>query len=409
MYTALTNGILITEQGVLRGYELLLQGDRIAAIVPMEELCAYAPVIMEDVAGQYVAPGMIDIHSDVIEQMISPRPSCMMDFTMALREGEKQLISQGITTMYHSLSLYKDDVFGTKAIRLMENVSRLAECIRQLQERRHLIRHKFHARYEIDNIDCLPYLLDWIRNGFVQELSIMDHTPGQGQYRDLDIYRRQVAAYGDAPMTEERWQDVMRMHREKRRPPLSELKGLVELALAHNVSVSSHDDDTVEKVNLVHDLGVAISEFPITRAAARRAKELAMLTVAGAPNVLLGGSHSGNLSAAEAVGEGLIDILCSDYYPPAMLHAVFALHEKYGVPLHSAMNLVTANPARAMGIGDEYGSLAPGKKADILVLSNVDGYPAVTATYIDGERVLGLRYRAPEAAGHTCAQAEAAL
>ena len=121
-----------------------------------------------------------------------------------------------------------------------------------------------------------------------------------------------------------------------------------------------------------------------------------MLTVGGAPNVLMGGSHSGNISAAEAVQEGILDILCSDYYPAAMLHAVFLLAGKYGVALHNAVNLVSANPARAMGVQAQYGSIAPGKKADLLLIRTLDGYPAITQVYIGGESVLHLNYREAE-------------
>jgi len=396
MYTALTNGIIITEEGLVYGHALLLEDDAIAGLVPRERLSGLSVGAWDDMEGQYISPGFIDIHSDMIEQIISPRPSCMMDFEMAIKEGEKQLLSQGITTMYHSLSLYRDSLFGVKQVRTASNVTQLAALIGRLHGRSHLIRHRFHARYEIDNVGSMDLLRGMIEDGLVHELSIMDHTPGQGQYRDLDIYRRQIGGYRDAPISEEEWQAVLRMHREKEKPTLEELSGLVELALSYGIPVSSHDDDTVEKVELVHSMGVGISEFPVTMEAARHAKRLGMLTVGGAPNVLLGGSHAGNISVAEAIGEGMLDVLCSDYYPAAMLHAVFLLHNKHGLPLHRAVNLVSANPARAMGIGAAYGSIAPGKKADLICIREMDGYPVITGAYIGGQRVLRLDYRRGE-------------
>ena len=198
----------------------------------------------------------------MIEGIVSPRPSCMMDFEMALREGEKQLLGQGITTMYHSLSLYKDDVFGVREVRKAANVTRLAKLIAGLHGRSHLIRHRFHARYEIDNVACMGLVRELIAGGLVQELSIMDHTPGQGQYRDLAIYRKQISGYKKNPLTEEEWQAVLRMHREKEKPSLEELGGLVRLALAHGIPVSSHDDDTAEKVELGAQYGRGHQRIP---------------------------------------------------------------------------------------------------------------------------------------------------
>lgn len=140
-------------------------------------------------------------------------------------------------------------------------------------------------------------------------------------------------------------------------------------------------------------MGVAISEFPITIDVARQAQQLGLATVVGAPNILLGGSHTGNLSAAEAVKEGCADILCSDYYPAAMLHSIFIMHKQHGVPLPEIVNKLTLNPARAMCIDNDYGSLAVGKKADLLIIKILDGYPVITHALVDGKVISQLEYR----------------
>jgi alpha-D-ribose 1-methylphosphonate 5-triphosphate diphosphatase len=174
------------------------------------------------------------------------------------------------------------------------------------------------------------------------------------------------------------------------------LDGLAEiatLARARRIAVASHDDDTVEKIELVRGIGATISEFPITLEVARRARELGMHTVAGAPNVLLGRSHSGNLAAAEAVRDGCIDVLCSDYYPAALLHAVFVL-ARDGLGMVEAVKLVTLNPARALYLDARVGSLAAGLRADLLVVEELeDGFPVVTTALVDGRRVLDVCYR----------------
>jgi alpha-D-ribose 1-methylphosphonate 5-triphosphate diphosphatase len=137
-----------------------------------------------------------------------------------------------------------------------------------------------------------------------------------------------------------------------------------------------------------------ISEFPVTLEAAREARRLGMKTVVGAPNVLMGGSHSGNLSATEAVLDGSADILCSDYYPASLIHAVFKLAEEHGLGLPAATRLATLNAATAVNMGSEIGSLKPGKKADIIIVNKIgEGFPAVTTAFVDGRRIMTSEYR----------------
>lgn len=169
---------------------------------------------------------------------------------------------------------------------------------------------------------------------------------------------------------------------------------MADIALEKGIAIASHDDDDLKKLELVKGFGTTISEFPITLEVAVKAKEMGLHTIAGAPNVMLGGSHSGNLSAAEAVSCGCMDILCSDYYPPALLHAVFDLHEKYGNDLHAMFMMVTLNPAKAVKMDDELGSIKPGKRADLLVIERMDdGYPMLTATMVNGALITTTNYR----------------
>lgn len=393
MPTALINGKIITETGIIEDSALLLEGPAIQGIVPVADLPKYAVAAEVDVRRQYISPGFIDVHSDMIEQIIQPRPTSLMDFEMAIKEGEKQLVNQGITTMYHSLSLYNDDLFGVKEIRKSSHVYRLASLISSLHERNHLIHHRFHARYEIDNVGCIELIKELITKGLVHEFSIMDHTPGQGQFSDLAGYRKHISGYRDRQLTDGEWELIMNAHNTKDKATFEQIKELVELALSMGIAVASHDDDSVEKVELVSGLGVNISEFPITMEVAQAAHDKGLLTVAGAPNILLGGSHSGNLCAATAIKAGVIDVLCSDYYPAALLHAVFALHREHGLPLHKAFNLVTVNAARAVKIDSQFGSIAPGKTADLLVIDLLDGYPIITQVIISGKWVSRLEYR----------------
>ncbi len=386
---AIRNGKLITPEGVLEGKALLIDGGRILAIV--EDVANAKNVI--DARGRYVMPGMIDIHSDKIEQFIQPRPTAQMDFELALKECERELLLHGITTMYHSISLYQDEFFGKSPLRTKQSVMRLAELIAGIHARDHLIRHRFHLRIEIDNLEAYDIARAMIEAGKVHEISFMDHTPGQGQYRDMGIYLHTISQYHGREIEGLGAEGVMAYHRGKPTLSFEQLKELADLAHAHGVAVASHDDDVAEKLALNRALGVDISEFPILLDTAKAARAMGFYTVVGAPNILMGGSHSGNMSAAESICAGAADIICSDYYPPSMLHGVFGMARRHGVPLHEMVRRVTLNPARAVRIDADFGSLAAGKAADLIIVDEMDGYPVVTDVLVDGLHVASVTYR----------------
>ena len=232
-----------------------------------------------------------------------------------------------------------------------------------------------------------------IAQGLAHEISFMDHSPGQGQYRNLEIYQKTIRKYHGREIEELGFEKVLEMQRNKKTLSFEQLKELCRFAHENGVAVASHDDDTLEKLDINREIGVDISEFPINLEAAKYARSLGFATVVGAPNILLGGSHSGNMSAAEAIQAGCADILCSDYYPPAILHSIFAMHLKYGVPLPEMVKKATLNPAVAMGLGQDYGSIEPGKKADLLVIGILDGYPVITHVLVDGRTTSRVEYR----------------
>jgi alpha-D-ribose 1-methylphosphonate 5-triphosphate diphosphatase len=393
------NANIVTRDGVLENHAVILAADRIKQIVAMDRLDQAGPEYrrgpVHDAAGAYLAPGFIDIHSDSIESIAQPRPTSIIDFEIALMEHEKQLVNQGITTMYHSLSFLRKEgaSMRDKETRKPVRMREMAELIRNLQHHRHLIRHRFHCRFDIRNREGLDILMDYLAGGYINLLSFNDHTPGQGQYRDLLRYRENLKNYKPGINEEE----IECLVAERMAVPViaaETLKKTAEIARGQGIPVASHDDDSEEKVEYNHvELQVAISEFPVELSVARKAKARGMHTVAGAPNVLLGRSHSGNMAAAAAILDGSIDILCSDYYPPAMLHAVFKLHYDYKLPLWDAFNLITLNPAQALGTDDEYGSVEPGKKADLLAIQVFEGRPFITKVFIDGDLVSELNYR----------------
>ncbi|MGG5369917.1 phosphonate metabolism protein PhnM [Enterococcus sp. AZ196] len=389
----ITNGKIVTQAGVVEQHSILIENERIVDIrkntaLPQKD----CNLIVIDAKGGWIMPGFIDLHSDYIEKIAAPRPTSLIDFELALYEAERELLTHGITTMFHSLSLSGKTVFKENPIRNSENVVKLLDLINESNYKAHLIHHRMHLRYEIDNFSQLELVKSLLRTGKIQLFSLMDHTPGQGQYRDLETYRLILAGYhgGDTQKTNRILANAMTAEKLT----LEDLTELAELASKNDIPVASHDDDTVEKLDIVEQLHSSISEFPITLEIAAEAKARGLATVGGAPNVLLGKSHAGNLSVKEAVQKNLIDILCSDYYPAAMLHAVFTLWREGILELSEAVKLVTQNPAKAVGIDHEVGSIAVGKMADLLIVDYAGNQvPVVTHTFVKGVLVNETTYR----------------
>ena len=268
----------------------------------------------------------------------------------------------------------------------------MIEMIHESHHQKHLVRHRVHARFEIDCLHEVEPLKQFIEAGKIHLVSFMDHTPGQGQYRDLEVYKKTLKGY--QPVSDEEIEQTIVQLQNKEKVTIEQMREIAELAHQYGIAVASHDDDRLEKLELVQSLGATISEFPITMEIAKHAKKRGMLTVAGAPNILLGGSHSGNLSAKEAVLEKSIDILCSDYYPASLLHAVFLLSEQCGLDLVEMVKLVTLNPAKAVKMDDTIGSIREGKKADLIIIEKLeDASPVITACFIDGDLVMKTNYR----------------
>lgn len=389
----ITNGRIITEEAILDGFDLLIVDHKIEKIVPKGVIELHGNISIIDAAGGFVSPGLIDIHSDYIEHMAAPRPTSLMNFNLSLRETEKELIAHGITTMFHSLSFLKTNEYAYKPIREPENVSKLVELIEQSHYTSHLVRHRFHARYEIDNLEEIETLKTYIMDQKVHLVSFMDHTPGQGQYRHLEIYRDTVKGYNNN-FDDGEIEKIINHHQTKEKMTIEAIQEIARLAQENGIAIASHDDDSIEKLDLIKSFGAGISEFPITLEIAMKAKEKGLYTIAGAPNVLLGGSHSGNLSAAEAIQHESIDILCSDYYPAAMLHAIFELYNNHDMELVDMFKLVTINPAKAVKMDDEIGSIREGKKADLLIIETInEAFPVITTVFVDGELIQQTNYR----------------
>lgn len=327
--------------------------------------------------GKFLMPGLIDLHTDAIEKEIHPRPGANFPIDIAFRELERKMSGCGISTVFHSIYL------GYHAAEQHDTISRvhLFEAVAQLCRSKTILNNYIHLRYEITSSKDVGTCLSLIEKGYVQLLSFMDHTPGQGQYGG-DKYRQYLRADGKSEAEIER---IFQERINRNRVSQAELERIAQACLQNQIPIASHDDDHAAKVIDMHRLGCTICEFPINSEAAHQGRLLDMHTVGGAANILRGGSLSGNLDVQEAVEARLIDTLCSDYYPPSLLHAIFKLEREKSLSLPEATRLATLHPAEAAGLGSTKGSIEAGKDADLILVGLIDGTHVVSHTFIQGK------------------------
>jgi alpha-D-ribose 1-methylphosphonate 5-triphosphate diphosphatase len=338
-----------------------------------------------DFEGDYLLPGLVELHTDHLEAHFMPRPAVMWHAGSAVLAYDAQITAAGITTVFDSFRVGMDEFesrsgLGEKFVSLVEAMQSAAAA--------GLLRsdHLTHLRCEVPAPNVVDFLTEFLAKNAAQLISLMDHTPGQRQFRDLDkyfIYYSGKTGRSAAEMEElvQQRQKVGGARARENRPRI------VELAKAHGIALASHDDTTLDEVALAHSEGIGIAEFPTTIEAAVASRAVGMATVMGAPNVVRGGSHSGNASARELAEAGQLDILSSDYVPAALLMAAFRLADAPNVGgLPGAIRLVSKTPAEATGLHDR-GEIAVGRRADLLRVAMHDGEPVVRAVWREGRRV----------------------
>ena len=297
---------------------------------------------------------------------------------------DAQVAAAGITTVFDSLAL--GDVRGETD--RMKNRDRMVQAICHAVERRMTrIEHRLHLRCEIVADDAVDAVDRWIDLPLVGLLSINDHTPGQRQFLDPDklkLYYTKKHGMSDQEFYSFTT-EVMALHQKN---AARHRREIVARAQARAMPMASHDDATREHVEEAVRDGMTIAEFPTTREAARASRDAGLSILVGAPNLVLGGSHSGNIAAMDLVRAGQADILSSDYVPSSLIEAVFKLAASdAGINLAQAVRLAAVNPARAVGLGDR-GEIAPGRRGDLVRVRMLDDAPMVRAVWREGERVV---------------------
>jgi alpha-D-ribose 1-methylphosphonate 5-triphosphate diphosphatase len=354
-------------------------GDRIVEVMPGDTSVPEA----EDWDGDYLIPGLVELHTDNIEKHLAPRPGVLWNNEAAIIVHDAQVAAAGITTVFDALAIGSRENVGLRGRDIQ------TQCAASIERfaARGLLRaeHFLHLRCEVATPDVVEVFDELSTNPLLKLASVMDHTPGQRQWHDPAQWRRYQERLGKwsderaAAALEELADDHVRYASAHRR-------AIVARCAALGLSVASHDDTLVEHVDEAAADGVALCEFPTTLSAAQAARRHGIATIMGAPNVVRGGSHSGNVSALELAQENLLDILSSDYVPSSLMIAAFDLVRKAGWSLPRAISTVSSAPAHAAGLTDR-GAIAVGLRADFVRVATAGDLPVPRATYRAGMRV----------------------
>ncbi|HSP58115.1 MAG TPA: alpha-D-ribose 1-methylphosphonate 5-triphosphate diphosphatase [Halomonas sp.] len=336
-----------------------------------------------DCEGDYLLPGMIELHTDNMEKYFQPRPKVAWPSRQAALAHDAQMAASGITTVFDSLSIGTVEMnsMRTKALDKMHDA--LLDMQRHGMAR---VDHRLHLRCEVSHPETLTTFEKMAESPLLGLVSLMDHAPGQRQFVSLEAYRTYYQGkfgLSDAEIAtfiEQQKENSTRYSGEQRR-------AIAAICQSRGLALASHDDATLEHVVESREYDIRVAEFPTTLEAAEASHRTGMAVLMGAPNVVRGGSHSGNIAAVELVRRGVLDVLSSDYYPASLLDAVFRIADmEEGYSLPQAVATATRHPAHAVGLTDR-GRLAPGLRADLIRVRLLDGHPLVQRVWCAGRQV----------------------
>lgn len=374
MQTIFRNAKIVLADAVIEG-AIAIDGEVIAAIDPG---IATAGVDMD---GDYLIPGLVELHTDHLENHYRPRPNVFWNPLAALHAHDVQIAGSGITTVFDAVRIGSDDDMPE----MDTHAEKLLGAIRQANSDGRLrSEHFVHLRCELPSPDVVEHFDQFAHFPAVRLASVMDHTPGQRQFRSIAAY----AAFYKKDQTDEEFEAfIAARHAEQAKYADANRREIFRRGGELGVSFASHDDATLEHVAEGIRDGVRISEFPTTLIAAEAAHKAGLAVLMGAPNVVRGKSHSGNVSAIELARAGYLDVLSSDYVPFALMQAAFLLPQRVeGMSLPEAVTKVTRNPAHAAGL-DDRGEIAVGLRADLVRVRLIDGEPIVREVWRQGVRV----------------------
>lgn len=378
--TYITRARVVLPDTVLENSAVLIEDGLIAAIEPAGSHRAQ----VVDLQGQWLMPGLVDLHCDAIEKETEPRASVLFPLDFALAQVDRRNAMSGITTPYHALS-FSNKEWG---VRNNETAAELARAIHAFGKQG-LVDNRVHLRYEITDPKALPLIEALIDAGAVDMVSVMDHSPGQGQFKSLESYLQYMM--GNHGMDRAQAEQAAQIKLDGAQGAVERVERLIAHARRAGVATASHDDDSVQRIDALRKLGVAISEFPINLDTAKAAASCGLATILGAPNVLRGGSQSGSMRAIDGIRAGVTRCLCSDYQPSTLMAAVFTVLEQSDLTMPQAAALVTCNPAQAAGLADR-GRIQVGLRADLTAVGRQGRLPQPSHVWSAGRLVCATRY-----------------
>lgn len=374
----LSNARVVTADQVIHGTLVIRDG----LIAAFDEGLSQLPQA-QDLGGDYLMPGLVELHTDNLEKHMSPRPGVDWPSSSAVLTHDAQIVAAGITTVFNALSIGDINPRGKRMHQLPAMLDAIAQAEAAGDTR---AEHHLHLRCEVCHPDALSLFRDLVEHPLVKLVSVMDHSPGQRQFAQEEKYREYYMGkyhLSGAEMDAFSAQQIANSKQFSDR----QRRAVVEICAERGLALASHDDATLAHVAESAGFGMAIAEFPTTFEAAEASHAHGLKVLMGAPNVVRGGSHSGNIAAADLAQRGVLDILSSDYYPASLLQAAFllsALGITYDLP--KAIAAVSLAPAQAAGL-DDRGEIRVGLRADLLQASDRRGQPVVRQVWRQGTRV----------------------
>lgn len=374
----LANARLILENEVVHGALHISDG-----IITALDQGNTVPPGADDMEGDYLAPGLVELHTDNVERHISPRPNVDWPHKAAIVAHDRELAGTGITTVFDAIRV--GSILSIHAPQYGKYARQMADEILAMRAAGALrISHHLHLRAETCSETLIEELDEFGAEDRVGIVSMMDHTPGQRQFRDIEKYRDYMC--GKHGLDQRAFDDHVKSKRDLHdRLGAAHEAATVAAAKRYGAVLASHDDSTADQVAQSHAHGVTVAEFPTTVEAADACHAHDIVTIMGAPNIVRGGSHSGNVAALELASVDRLDILSSDYVPAGLLVAAMQLAAHWdNIP--RAIGTVTRAPARAAGLTDR-GQLAPGLRADLIRFAEIDGFPLLKRAWSAGVQV----------------------
>lgn len=374
----LSNARLVLADQVIHG-SLLIRDGLIADISAGASSLPQA----QDLGGDLLLPGLVELHTDNLEKHMSPRPGVDWPSASAVLTHDAQIVAAGITTVFDALSIGDINPKGKRMQQLGVMLEAIAAAEAAGQTR---AEHRLHLRCEVSHPQCLELFRELVEQPLVQLVSVMDHAPGQRQFARMEKYREYyMGKYHLSPAEMDTF--VSEQLANSARHSDQQRAAIVDICRSRELALASHDDATLDHVEESAGYGMAIAEFPTTFEAAEASHARGLKVLMGAPNIVRGGSHSGNIAAADLAQRGVLDILSSDYYPASLLQAALGLAEQdNGYDLPRAIATISLAPARAAGL-DDRGEIAVGLRADLVQAQVHKGQPVIGQVWRQGRRV----------------------